>query len=129
MRIGQNGFGYNPNFDILGGQYAALGWLSPKGDHLETWGIAPEIGVTIGKSNVTGRVVPNIEMRLVLRDGSTGERKAVAVGMSDQNGSVAIVFRDQIGHRVPVASATLSAGLPSQMISTGSFQISRRSRM
>ncbi len=104
VRVGSDGhWTYDPDFDIPGGQYASLYWVSPNGDNLDTHGIAPEVVVTIGESTARGWVDEMMPVRLVLLDGTTGERKAIAIDVSDQNGAVVAVFRDEGGHRVPVA--------------------------
>jgi hypothetical protein len=104
VRVGQDGhWTYDPDFDIPGGQYASLSWVSPNGDNLETHGIAPQIDITIGQSTARGWVNETMPVRLVLLDGVSGERKAVATDVSDQNGAVVAVFRDEAGDRVPVA--------------------------
>ncbi len=104
VRVGQDGlWTYDPHFDIPGGQYASLYWVSQNGDDLETHGIAPEIDVTIGESTVRGWVTERMPVRLVLLDGISGDRKAIATDVSDQNGAIVAVFRDEAGHRVPVA--------------------------
>jgi hypothetical protein len=104
VRVGQDGsWTYDPDFDIPGGQYASLYWVSPNGDNLETHGIAPQIDVTIGQSTVRGWVHDLQPVRLVLLDGASGEKKAIATDVADQNGAVLAVFRNESGNRVPVA--------------------------
>ena len=103
VRVGQDGtWAYDPGFNIPGGQHASLFWKSPNGDNLETGSYAPQVTVTIGESEVRGHMSELSSMRLVLLDGATGERKAVATDVSDNNGGFRAVFRDPSGHRVNV---------------------------
>ncbi len=105
VRVGQDGlWSYDPDFDIPGGQFASLYWKSPNGDDLTTDGQAPEIQVTIGESTARGWADQGTTVRLVLRDGVSGARKAIANDVVAENGAIEAVFRNEAGQRVAVAA-------------------------
>ena len=88
-----------------------LPWTSPKGDTVEAYGNAPSVTVTIGRSAISGWAQPYQAVRLVLRDGTTGARKAVAIAVTDEWGDYGATFRNAAGDEVPVAVGDRVVGL------------------
>ena len=80
-----------------------LTWTSAKGDTIDAYSNAPSVSVTIGRSTVFGGAQAHQAVRLVLRDGMTGAKKAVATAVTDEWGAYGATFRNAAGAPVPVA--------------------------
>lgn len=94
---------YDDGNDVLGGTDAYLDWLGPLGDTVTAHGVGPQIDVTVGSSTFTGFVNPGLEIRLVLRDNTTDEIKAIGNAVAGEYGFVSGDFRDVAGRRVLVS--------------------------
>ena len=95
----------------IDGYYIELWWTSAKGDTVDAYANAPSVSVTIGRSTVFGGAQAHEAVRLVLRDGTTGARKAVAIAVTDEWGDYGATFRNAAGDEVPVAIGDRVVGL------------------
>jgi len=95
----------------LNGYWIELGWTSAKGDNVGAYGNAASVSVTIGRSAVFGLAQPYQAVQLVLRDGTTGARKAVFSGVADDNGQYGGTFQNSAGDDVSVAVGDRVLGL------------------
>jgi hypothetical protein len=84
--------------------YAHVDWSNAAGDHAYAEDYAPSVSVTIGRSVVSGTSHPNSAVKIVLRDGTSGLRIAVARAATDSYGSFSAVFLDGAGHPATVAT-------------------------
>lgn len=97
--------------DSLDGYWIELAWTSAKGDTVGAYSNAPSAWVTIGRSAVFGWGQAQQTIRIVLRDGTTGARKAVATAVADEWGEYSAVFRNAAGDPVSVAVGDRVVGL------------------
>lgn len=97
--------------DALDGYWIELWWTSAKGDTAGAYSNAPSVSVTVDRSAVFGAAQAHQTVRLVLRDGTTGARKAVATAVADEWGDYSTVFRNGAGASVPVAIGDRVVGL------------------
>jgi len=93
-----------PDFDIMGGQYAYLRWKNAKNDRLTLDGVAPYIRLTLGASRFTGGHYAGTSFEARLRDPSSGELRAIGPASANIDGAVSGRFRDSNGHTVPVSA-------------------------
>ena len=93
---------FAPGYDIAG-FYARVTWKSKHGDTVVDHGVAPRATVFLGRSTVAGDADRGTDVKLVLRDGDTGSRKATANAIADDNNRFQSVFLDDAGHEVTVA--------------------------
>lgn len=77
-------------------------WTGANGDFVQADDSAAAVEIILGKSTVNGDGDAHESFRVVLRDGQTNARKAVARGVANQYGSFSSVFRDDNGQPVNV---------------------------
>jgi hypothetical protein len=87
----------------LNGYSARIVWRTAKGDHVWDHDVAPAVNVTLGRSVVTGYGHPDEAVKVVLRDGMTGVRKAVARTIAPDYGEFRTLFLDDAGRPVNVS--------------------------
>ncbi len=94
-------WGYNPGWNVTGGDFMSVNWTSPAGDKVRRHNYAPYMVVTIERATVSGSVGSDSDAIVMLKNATTlGIRGLAEVSGSPLDGEFASRFTKEEGELV-----------------------------